>query len=144
MELKIGETILRLRRERGLTQEQLAAAVGVYPPAVSKWERGVTCPDIALLAPLARALGATVDRLLSFTPGLTCLLYTSSSRHLLRQNKGETGPLQGGQRQPQGLDGPARGGVVGALAHAAVVQADDRRADVYKRQREVSTCWALE
>lgn len=71
MELKIGETILRLRRERGLTQEQLAAAVGVSPPAVSKWERGVTCPDIALLAPLARALGATVDRLLSFTPGLT-------------------------------------------------------------------------
>ena len=70
MELKIGETILRLRRERGLTQEQLAAAVGVSPPAVSKWERGVTCPDIVLLAPLARALGSTVDRLLSFTPGL--------------------------------------------------------------------------
>ncbi|MZL81415.1 helix-turn-helix domain-containing protein [Bittarella massiliensis] len=42
MELKIGETILRLRRERGLTQEQLAAAVGVSPPAVSKWERGVS------------------------------------------------------------------------------------------------------
>ena len=40
MELKIGETILRLRRERGLTQEQLAVAVGVSPPAVSKWERG--------------------------------------------------------------------------------------------------------
>ena len=68
MELKIGETILHRRRERGLTQEQLAAAVGVSPPAVSKWERGVTCPDIALLAPLARALDTTVDQLLSFTP----------------------------------------------------------------------------
>lgn len=40
MELKIGENISRYRRERHMTQEQLARSVGVSPPAVSKWETG--------------------------------------------------------------------------------------------------------
>ena len=41
--LKIGSTIAALRKSRGLTQEQLAALVGVSGPAVSKWETGVSC-----------------------------------------------------------------------------------------------------
>lgn len=64
--LKMGATIAALRRRRGLTQEQLAARVGVSGPAVSKWETDASCPDIALLCPLARALDTTVDRLLQF------------------------------------------------------------------------------
>lgn len=60
-----------MRREKNLTQEQLAACVGVSAPAVSKWETNTTCPDIALLSPLARALGTNVDTLLNFTPQLS-------------------------------------------------------------------------
>ena len=64
--MKIGEVIARKRREKNLTQEQLAEKLGVTTSAVSKWETGSTCPDITLLAPTARALGATVDELLCF------------------------------------------------------------------------------
>ena len=66
MEIKLGAHIAALRRAGGLTQEQLAQAVGVSAPAVSKWETDASCPDIALLCPLARALGVDVDTLLQF------------------------------------------------------------------------------
>ncbi|WP_394960497.1 helix-turn-helix domain-containing protein [Candidatus Allofournierella merdavium] len=69
--LKMGATIAALRKARGLTQEQLAALVGVSGPAVSKWETDASCPDIALLCPLARALDTTVDALLQFEATLT-------------------------------------------------------------------------
>lgn len=39
---RFGDVVARLRREKGLTQEQLAACVGVSAPAVSKWETGVS------------------------------------------------------------------------------------------------------
>ena len=41
-EINIGTVILDLRKQQGMTQEQLAEAVGVSPPAVSKWETGVS------------------------------------------------------------------------------------------------------
>ena len=44
------------RKELGLTQEQVAEYLNVSIPAVSKWEKGTTSPDISLLAPLARLL----------------------------------------------------------------------------------------
>ena len=44
--LKMGSTIAALRKSRGLTQEQLAALVGVSGPAVSKWETDASCPDV--------------------------------------------------------------------------------------------------
>lgn len=68
MTLQIGTTILTARRARGLTQEALAAQVGVSAAAVSKWETAASYPDITLLPPLARALGLTVDALLDFHP----------------------------------------------------------------------------
>lgn len=67
----IGETVQRLRRARGLTQGQLAAQLGVSSAAVSKWETGGALPDVALLCPLARALGCSADELLGFRPELT-------------------------------------------------------------------------
>lgn len=69
--LAIGSTIARLRRERGITQEQLAQAVGVSAPAVSKWETGQSYPDITLLPPLARYFGVTVDALIAFEQQLS-------------------------------------------------------------------------
>lgn len=69
--LNIGETILRLRKEKNITQEQLAVMVGVTSGAVSKWETGNSVPDITLLSPLARALDTTLDTLLSFQQELS-------------------------------------------------------------------------
>ena len=66
----MGKRIQRLRRGRELTQEQAAAALGVTAAAVSKWETDAACPDVAMLAPLARLLKVTVDELLDFRPAL--------------------------------------------------------------------------
>lgn len=65
-EFSIGTRILRLRKEKGITQEQLANMIGVSAGAVSKWETGNSKPDIDLLAPLARALNTSLNQLLSF------------------------------------------------------------------------------
>lgn len=62
----LARTIRRLRRDQGLTQEEVAQALGVTAPAVSKWETGATLPDLALLAPLARLLGTDLNELMSF------------------------------------------------------------------------------
>ena len=59
------ETIKRLREERGLTQRQLADALGVTDKAVSKWESGRGLPDITLVEPLAHELGVSVAELLA-------------------------------------------------------------------------------
>ena len=67
----MGAKITALRKARGMTQEQLAAALGVSGPAVSKWETGSSCSDIMLLCPLARVLGTNVDTLLSFEEELS-------------------------------------------------------------------------
>lgn len=66
MELDMGKVITAKRKEKSWTQEQLAQAVGVSTPAVSKWETGATYPDITLLPPIARALNTTVDELFSY------------------------------------------------------------------------------
>ena len=68
--MEIGKRIQQLRREKNLTQEQMAAALGVTSAAVSKWETNAAMPDVAMLCPLARLLGTTVDKLLDFRPAL--------------------------------------------------------------------------
>ena len=60
-----GRLISRLRRERGLTQRQVAEALHVSAQAVSKWERGLGCPDVSLLPPLAGIFGVSAERLLA-------------------------------------------------------------------------------
>ena len=62
---KTGELIAAIRKEKGLTQEQLGEKLYVTGKAVSKWERGVSAPGIDLLEPLARVLGITVTELLA-------------------------------------------------------------------------------
>lgn len=57
---KIGAFIKELRKEQGLTQKELAEALSITDRAVSKWERGLNAPDIALLEPLAKLLGVSV------------------------------------------------------------------------------------
>ena len=64
MDMTIGKRIGLLRKEKGLTQEELAHHMGVSPQAVSKWENDQTCPDISALPKLSKLLGVTVDELL--------------------------------------------------------------------------------
>ena len=64
MDMTIGKRIAHLRKEKGLTQEELAGHMGVSPQAVSKWENDQTCPDISALPKLAKLLGVSVDELL--------------------------------------------------------------------------------
>ncbi|MDO5425744.1 MAG: helix-turn-helix transcriptional regulator [Eubacteriales bacterium] len=71
--MKIGENIRKYRKEKGLTQEEMAGFLGVTAPAVNKWERGVSLPDITMVAPIARLLGVTTDTLLSCREELTDL-----------------------------------------------------------------------
>lgn len=60
-----GSLICRLRKEQQLTQRQLAERLCVSDKAVSKWERGLGCPDVSLLPDLARLLGIELEGLLS-------------------------------------------------------------------------------
>ncbi len=62
--MKIGSNIAALRKEKGITQEELANALGVSAQAVSKWENNSSCPDISLLTVIADYFGVTVDALL--------------------------------------------------------------------------------
>lgn len=61
----IGRRIAQLRKEQGMTQEELAQKLDVSSQAVSKWENDVSCPDISLLTQLADVLHTTTDYLLS-------------------------------------------------------------------------------
>ena len=58
--------IQQKRKELGLTQEQVAKCLNVSIPAVSKWEKGSTSPDISLFAPLARLLKVDLNTLFCF------------------------------------------------------------------------------
>ena len=69
--MQIHEIIRTRRTALGLTQEQLAGKLGVSAPAVNKWERGNSYPDITLLPVLARTLRVDLNTLLSFREDLT-------------------------------------------------------------------------
>lgn len=60
---KLGAFIADLRKEKGITQAQLADLLHLTPKAVSKWERGLGYPDITTLEPLAEALGISISEL---------------------------------------------------------------------------------
>lgn len=61
----IGKRIAKYRKEKGMTQEELASRMGVSGQAVSKWETDASCPDISILPQLCSVLGITTDELLT-------------------------------------------------------------------------------
>ena len=66
MRVKLAENIRALRKQRGLTQEQLAEATGVTVGAVHKWETGLSTPELSLIVELADYFGLSVDALLGY------------------------------------------------------------------------------
>jgi len=64
----MGELISSLRKEKGMTQKELADQLNITDKAVSKWERNVSCPDISTIPKLAEILGISADELLNTKP----------------------------------------------------------------------------
>lgn len=69
--MSLGKVIRKYRKNRNLTQEEIAGRLGVTASAVNKWENENSYPDITLLAPIARLLNISLDTLLSFREDLT-------------------------------------------------------------------------
>lgn len=65
VEKEIGTLLFRLRKERNLTQREVAERLSVSPQAVSKWERGQGHPDVGMLPALSELFGVAADRLLA-------------------------------------------------------------------------------
>lgn len=92
--MNIADTIRQLRTELGMTQEQVARRLGVSAPAVNKWERGVSYPDITLIPALARLLKTDANTLLAFEPELTRdenLAIQRETERLVREEDYEAG-----------------------------------------------------
>jgi transcriptional regulator with XRE-family HTH domain len=61
---KVGRLIFDLRKEKGLTQKQLAEAMNISDKTISKWERGLGCPDVSLLNELSEVLSVNIEKIL--------------------------------------------------------------------------------
>src|SRR5690606_28639265 len=61
---KVGELIYNLRKEKELTQKQLADQMNISDRTISKWERGYGCPDVTLLPSLSTLLGVNIENIL--------------------------------------------------------------------------------
>ena len=69
--INLSRVLVENRHKRGLTQDDLAAYMGVSKTAVSKWETGTTYPDITLLPQLAAYFNISIDELMGYEPQLT-------------------------------------------------------------------------
>ena len=68
MKENMGQIIKRLRKERNLTQEELAEQLNISAQAISKWENGTSMPDISQVVPLANYFGVSTDTLFAREP----------------------------------------------------------------------------
>ena len=64
----MAEVITGRRKELGMTQKDLAEKLNITDKAVSKWERGIACPDTATIPKLAEILGITIEELMTAKP----------------------------------------------------------------------------
>lgn len=85
MEGKLAENIRALRKEKRMTQEQLAECLDVTVGAVSKWESGATTPDLSMIMELAHFFAVSVDALLGYQWQNSSLEQTLERLKKLRQ-----------------------------------------------------------
>jgi transcriptional regulator with XRE-family HTH domain len=89
MRVKIGKVIRKYRKEKDMTQEEMASCLGVSTAAVNKWENDNSYPDITLLSPIARLLNISLDELLSFQEDLSekeIYQYVEDLNQMIKQN----------------------------------------------------------
>ena len=86
MKLNIGDTIKYLRKEKDITQDELADILGVSYQSVSRWETGTCYPDMELLPVISDFFGVTVDKLLGVNENIErerlhniCLVFRNRS-----------------------------------------------------------------
>jgi len=70
-EINIAKVLVNKRREKGVTQDELASYIGVSKASVSKWETGQSYPDLTLLPPLAAYFNISIDELIDYQPQMT-------------------------------------------------------------------------
>ena len=110
-----GDFLYELRKEKGMTQADLAQALGVTNKAVSKWETGEAMPETCILLPLSRIFGVTVDELLS---GKRAELGTVTGDNTL----GTSAPAKDGNRdRPKPLIEVIGGAICGGIVMAGVL-----------------------
>jgi DNA-binding XRE family transcriptional regulator/desulfoferrodoxin (superoxide reductase-like protein) len=62
---KVGTLLFQLRKEKGMTQKQIADMMNISDKTISKWERGLGCPDVSLLGELSNILEVNIEKILS-------------------------------------------------------------------------------
>lgn len=101
MKVCLAENIRMMRKERGLTQEQLAEAMGITVGTVSKWETGSCVPDVSLMMELAEFFETSVDVLLGYERQSTALEDRLERLKTLRRSKHYDEALQEGEQALQ-------------------------------------------
>lgn len=61
---KVGALILSLRKEKNMTQRDISTKMNISDKTISKWERGIGCPDVSLLTDLSKILGVNIEKIL--------------------------------------------------------------------------------
>ena len=61
---KVGSLILKLRKEKNMTQKQVADLLNISDKTVSKWERGLGCPDVSILTELSKIFDINIEKIL--------------------------------------------------------------------------------
>ncbi|MGN0535507.1 MAG: helix-turn-helix domain-containing protein [Eubacterium sp.] len=88
--MNIGNNIAALRKQKGITQEELANELGVSAQAVSKWENNSSCPDVSLLTDIADYFGVTVDTLLRSNEQDIVMEVDDNSNHAYETSNNKT------------------------------------------------------
>lgn len=90
MKESFGQRLSRIRKEKGLTQEDIASKITISPQAVSKWENDISSPDILILSSLADILGVSVDELLGREEGSQSVKEEPKERIYVKDDEGES------------------------------------------------------
>ncbi|QUI24817.1 helix-turn-helix transcriptional regulator [Vallitalea pronyensis] len=83
-DINIATTIMERRKEKGITQDQLAEYIGVSKSSVSKWETGQSYPDITFLPMLATFFNISIDELMNYSPQMTISDINTLYHHLAK------------------------------------------------------------
>ena len=97
MNIEMANRLTALRKQRGLSQEQLAEKLGVSRQAVSKWERAEASPEIENLSSLAKLYGITIDELVNGAPAAHENTYTN----ILQENGEQTNEYEAPKDIPE-------------------------------------------